>query len=115
MKMRYCLMAATLTVAISGPSLVLANGLGEDRPYQFRSANERQVSLNAERTRLELQGKFPMGVGSSAGLGGTQQTGNDLIITINGNGNNTIDVGQTNNGDQTAQDSDQSSSNILNN
>lgn len=95
------------------PSVAFANGLGEDRPYQFRSANERQVLLNLERTRLELQGEFPAtGVGSGSGLG-TQQTGNATTININGSGN-TVTVTQTNSGAQTITQTDSNNS-ILNN
>lgn len=102
-------------IALAGvlPSVTFANGLGEDRPYQFRSANERQVLLNLERTRLELQGEFPAtGVGSAAGLG-TQQTGNSTTININGSGN-TVTVTQDNTGDQTITQTDSNNS-ILNN
>lgn len=105
--------AGLLMLAVMAPSAAVANGLGEDRPYQFRSANERQVLLNLERTRLELQGKFPAtGVGSAAGLG-TQQTGNATTITINGSGN-TITTTQTNSGAQTITQTDSNNS-ILNN
>ncbi|QLF71034.1 hypothetical protein FE840_016580 [Peteryoungia desertarenae] len=87
-----------------------ANGIGEDRPFQFRSANERQVLLNLERTRLEQ--KSGLGVGSAAGLG-TQQTGNSTSIIISGSGNNTITTSQTNSGAQTILESNDSS--VLNN
>lgn len=106
---------AVRVIALAGmfPSVAFANGLGEDRPYQFRSANERQVLLNLERTRLELQGEFPAtGVGSAAGLG-TQQTGNSTTININGSGN-TVTVTQDNTGDQTITQTDSNNS-ILNN
>lgn len=102
-----------LMLGVAAPSAAFANGLGEDRPYQFRTANERQVLLNLERTRLELQGKFPAtGVGSSSGLG-TQQTGNITTITISGSGN-TVTTSQTNSGAQTITQTDSNNS-ILNN
>ena len=102
-----------VALGLVSPAAALANGLGEDRLYQFRTPNERQVLLNLERTRLELQGKFPAtGVGSSAGLG-TQQTGNATTITINGSGN-TVTVDQDNSGDQTITQTDSNNS-ILNN
>lgn len=87
--------AAAIGVPIAG---ALANGFGENRPYQFRSANDRATLLNNERTRLEVEGD--LGVGSSAGLGavGSQNgapTGNS--VTIEGN-NNTIT--QTNSAEQ---------------
>ncbi len=47
-----------LMLGVAAPTAAFANGLGEDRPYQFRTANERQVLLNLERTRLELQASF---------------------------------------------------------
>jgi hypothetical protein len=101
-----------LVLACALPSVVWANGLGEDRPYQFRSANERQVLLNLERTRLEQEGAIGTGVGSSAGLG-TQQTGNSTVINIDGS-NNDIAVDQDNSGDQTVTQTDSNNS-ILNN
>jgi hypothetical protein len=102
-----------LALGLISPAAAVANGLGEDRPYQFRTPNERQVLLNLERTRLELQGEFPAtGVGSAAGLG-TQQTGNATTITINSSGN-TITVDQDNSGDQTITQTDSNNS-ILNN
>lgn len=104
--------AFPLILAVLVPTGALANGLGDDRPYQFRSANERQVLLNLERSRLELQGKLGTGVGSSAGLG-TQQTGNSTTINITGSGND-VTVTQDHNGDQTI-DQNNSNNSILNN
>ncbi|MBC2774380.1 hypothetical protein H6M51_16055 [Rhizobium sp. AQ_MP] len=105
--------AVAIALGLIYPSAAVANGLGEDRPYQFRTANERQVLLNLERTRLELQRKFPAtGVGSSAGLG-TQQTGNSTTITISGSGN-TITTSQTNTGGQSISQTSSNNS-ILNN
>lgn len=81
-----------------------ANGFGEDRPYQFRSASDRNVRLNVERTRLQKKGD--LGVGSASGLGalGSQSgapTGNSTSITINGDNNSTGSVTQDNTGSQT--------------
>lgn len=103
-----------VALVVVAPSMAFANGLGEDRPYQFRSANERQVLLNLERTRLELKGEFRAntGVGSGSGLG-TQQTGNATTININGSGN-TVTVTQDNDGNQTITQTDSNNS-ILNN
>ncbi|MFN7023646.1 MAG: hypothetical protein ACK4QP_03835 [Pseudorhizobium sp.] len=106
-------LAWLLTFGLALGSSASANGFGEDRPYQFRSANERQVLLNLERTRLELQREFPAtGVGSAAGLG-TQQTGNSTTININGSGN-TVTVDQDNSGNQTITQTDSNNS-VLNN
>ncbi len=94
MKFRYAL-AIALSIAMVSPTS--AGGLGEGRPWQFRSDNERQSRLSMERTRLELLGLL----GSSGGLGsGTGQTGNAVSINVSGSGN-TISVTQTNSGDQT--------------
>lgn len=98
---------ASSALLLSGTAF--ANGLGEDRPYKFRDANDRQVLLNAERTRLE----FFSGVGSAYGLG-HQQKGNDTYIHISGDGN-TVNVDQDHSGDQSTQSSSGSSSNVLNN
>lgn len=103
-----------VALAVAAPSIASANGLGDDRPYQFRTANERQVLLNLERTRLELKGEFRAntGVGSGSGLG-TQQTGNSTTITINGS-NNAVNVTQSNTGSQGITQTDSNNS-ILNN
>ena len=101
------ILLASSALFLSGSAL--ANGLGEDRPYKFRDANDRQVLLNLERTRLE----FFSGVGSAYGLG-HQQKGNDTYIHISGD-NNTVDVNQEHTGDQSTQSSSGSSSNVLNN
>jgi len=100
--MRKHLLAATVFVA--GASPVLANGFGEERPYQFRSPTERNVALIGENTRLSFETQS-RGVGSTQGLGG--QTGNSLTINISGNGDNVIDVDQDNSGDQSIQDASQ--------
>lgn len=87
-------MAAVMTLS---PLPIFANGLGEGRPYQFRTDSERQVALSVERTRLELLGLL----GGGGGLGGgSGQTGNISSITVNGSNNN-ITVTQDNSGDQT--------------
>lgn len=91
--------AASLVVL---PSAISANGVGEGRPFQFRTDNQRQVLLTTERTRLELFGQ--LGSSGSGGLGsgggGCGQTGNASSIVINGN-NNTVTVTQDNSGAQT--------------
>ncbi|MGC1259691.1 MAG: hypothetical protein WA873_03420, partial [Jannaschia helgolandensis] len=48
---------------------------------------------------------------AAAASGG--QTGNSLSITISGNGDNVIDVGQDNTGDQTIQESEGGSTNTI--
>ena len=63
-----------------------ANGFGESVSFQFRSPADRQILL---------------------------QGGNSLSITISGNGDNTIDVGQDNTGDQTIQESEGGSTNTI--
>lgn len=88
--------------AVTGVSEGKANGFGEDRPYDFRSANDRAVALNAERTRLEKRGD--LGVGGAGGLGtvasqGGEPTANRSEIIINGDGN-TLNVTQDSVGDQ---------------
>lgn len=78
-----------------------ANGIGESRPWQFRSFNERQVLLNILQVTGGLTGT---GVGGLNGLG--TQTGTASSIVINGD-NNTINVTQDNSGDQTIEDNSQ--------
>ena len=78
-----------------------ANGYGEDAPWQFRTPSEKQVLLNQEQLRAQFK-QTDKGVGSQFGI---QQTGNTTSITIKGDGN-TIDVGQTNDGSQSAQHTD---------
>ncbi len=109
---RFRSVAFGIVLVSASPLVAAANGLGDDRPYQFRSANERQVLLNIERTRLEQDGAIGTGVGSTAGLG-TQQTGNSTVINIDGS-NNDITVDQDNTGDQTVTQTDSNNS-ILNN
>ena len=75
-----------------------ANGVGESNPYDFRSDNARQVLNNSESVRLNYL-NANRGVGSSFGIG-TTQTGNTTTIEITGDGDNTIDIGQENSGDQ---------------
>lgn len=88
-------LAIALSVVMISPTS--AGGLGESRPWQFRTDNERQSRLSTERTRLELLGLL----GSSGGLGsGTGQTGNAVSISVSGSGN-TISVTQSNTGSQT--------------
>lgn len=86
-----------LAVLIVEP--VAANGIGEGGSFQFRSVNEKQVLTNLERLRMEVVAL--LGVGSSGGLGG--QVGNTTTIAVSGS-NNTINVGQDHNGDQTSTD-----------
>ena len=91
--------AAVVTTAVLtlSPLSILANGLGEGRPFQFRSDTQRQVLLALERTHLELLGLLG-GTGGGVG-GGSGQTGNAVSINVSGN-NNTITVTQDNSGDQ---------------
>ncbi|ODT70850.1 MAG: hypothetical protein ABS75_10535 [Pelagibacterium sp. SCN 63-23] len=84
-------------VGISGPAW--GNGLGESRPYQFRSDSQRQVNLTVERTRLELRGLLGSSSGGLGG-GGTGQIGNSSSVNVSGS-NNTITINQTNSGAQT--------------
>lgn len=92
--------AVITTVALTlSPLSILANGLGEGRPFQFRSDTQRQVLLALERSRLELLGLLGSGTGGGVG-GGSGQTGNAVSINVSGN-NNTITVTQDNSGDQT--------------
>lgn len=95
MKFRHALAIAVLAAAIAP---AMADGLGESRPWQFRTDNERQSRLSVDRTRLELLGL--LGSSSGLGSGGTGQTGNALSINVSGSGN-TISVTQSNTGSQT--------------
>jgi hypothetical protein len=91
--------AIVAVVALAAITPVSANGLGESRPYQFRSDNQRQVNLTIERTRLELLDL--LGNGSSSGNGsGTGQIGNTTSVNVSGS-NNVISITQTNSGAQT--------------
>lgn len=94
---RVTMVIATTMLTLS-PLSILANGLGEGRPFQFRSDTQRQVLLSVERTRLELLGL--LGTSTSGGPGGgSGQTGNAVSINVSGDNNN-ITVTQTNNGNQ---------------
>lgn len=75
-----------------------ANGVGESDPYDFRSDNARQVLNNSESVRLNYL-NASRGIGSSFGIGASQ-TGNTTTIDVTGDGDNTIDVGQDNSGNQ---------------
>jgi hypothetical protein len=91
---------SVMLVALAGlASPALANGLGESRPYQFRTDSQRSVNLTVERSRLELAGL--LGNGSSGGGtgGGTGQTGNSSYINISGSNNN-VTITQSNTGNQ---------------
>ncbi|PRY94771.1 hypothetical protein BCF33_0369 [Hasllibacter halocynthiae] len=101
---------AALLSAVALPGAACANGFGEDRPWQFRTPAERQVLLQQEQTRLNFMIFEQSGLGA-AGLGG--QTGNAITISISGDGDNTIDVGQENTGDQTIQDAEGSGTNTV--
>ncbi len=79
-----------------------ANGLSESGSWQFRTPAERQILLSGEQTRLNFKIYERSLTAAGAAAGG--QTGNLLSITINGNGDNTIDTGQDNNGNQTIQE-----------
>lgn len=86
---------AAIGISLAVPP-ALANAPFESRPYQFRSANDRQVLSNIERTRLELRGD--LGVGGAAGLGGVDQIGN--FIQVIGDNNTVSETDQNNTGDQ---------------
>lgn len=91
--------AVITTFALTlSPLSILANGLGEGRPFQFRSDTQRQVLLTLERSRLELLGLLGSGTGGVGG--GSGQTGNAVSINVSGS-NNEITVIQTNTGHQT--------------
>lgn len=104
---------AAVALALSATPL-LANAPGESRPYQFRSANERQVHANIERFRQEVRGD--LGVGSAGGLGsGVDQIAN--FIQVIGDNNIVEGTTQDNTGDQQQTTGDNSpigSDNILN-
>ena len=92
-------------------SAASANGLTEARPWQFRSPSERQILLSGEQTRLNFKIFERSQAAAGAAAGG--QTGNSLSITINGDGDNTIDTGQDNNGNQTIQEASGTASNTI--
>lgn len=94
---RVVLVVAAATLALS-PLPIFANGLGEGRPFQFRTDAQRQVMVNQERTRLELLGL--LGTNGGGVGGGSGQTGNATSINVSGS-NNEITVIQTNTGHQT--------------
>lgn len=99
MRITRVLLIGVVWIASGGlPQLALANGLGESRPFQFRSDTQRQVLLTMERTRLELLGLLGGGVGGPGS--GSGQTGNAVTISVSGS-NNIITVNQRNLGDQT--------------
>ncbi|RMA44158.1 hypothetical protein [Rhodophyticola porphyridii] len=84
-----------MAVVVSTAASSHANGFGEAQGFQFRSSAERQTLILQEQVRLQFRGS-----GSALGGQGVGQTGNQTTITINGNGNNTIDLMQDNSGDQ---------------
>ncbi|WP_430448003.1 hypothetical protein [Rhodophyticola sp.] len=91
-----------IAVSFTAPAS-FANGFGEARGFQFRSPSERQVLLQQEQTRLQFMNFERQGSLANQGIG---QTGNQLSITITGNGDNTITLDQTNSGNQSIQDVD---------
>jgi hypothetical protein len=98
--------------AIFTAGVASANGFGESVSFQFRSPAERQILLQGEQTRLNYKVyEDSRDAAAAAASGG--QTGNSLSITISGNGDNTIDVGQDNTGDQTIQESEGGSTNTI--
>ncbi|WP_458790383.1 hypothetical protein [Yoonia sp. MH D7] len=97
----------------SVPSVVFANGLSESQPWDFRTPSERQILLLSEQTRLNYMSFNRESVGAGAAASG--QTGNSLSIVITGDGNNTIDTGQDNTGDQTIQEGSGAAVNTLTN
>jgi hypothetical protein len=102
------LIVASCAVTITSGN-ALANGVSEARSYQFRSPSERQVLLSGEQIRLNFK-SF-----EREGLGGNQggQTGNSLSIAITGNGDNVIDTGQENTGNQTIQEGSDTATNEI--
>lgn len=92
-------MSVVALVAVMSTTPVLGNGLGEGRPYQFRSDSQRQVGLTVERTRMELLGLLGSGGGFGSGSG-TGQIGNTTSVNVSGS-NNVISITQTNSGSQT--------------
>jgi hypothetical protein len=93
--------ALILALSIACTHEANANGLGEGRPYQFRTELQRQTLLAGERLRLEFLGFIGSGTGVGVGQGG--QTGNAVSIAVGGSNNN-ITVTQTNTGSQNLQD-----------
>jgi hypothetical protein len=94
-----CVFSVATLAAVSGVAPAYGNGFGENRPFQFRSDNQRATLLNNENVRLQLEGEF--GVGGASGLGAFtaqdgQPTGNS--VSISGDGNT---ITQDNAGDQT--------------
>lgn len=87
------------------PLPALSNGFGEATGFQFRSPADRQILLLQEQTRLNFRNSNRVGVGG-VGAQGIGQTGNQITITISGNGDNTITLDQDNSGDQSIQDID---------
>ncbi|WP_394155138.1 hypothetical protein [Loktanella salsilacus] len=93
------------------PGFVFANGLGEGRPWDFRTPSEQQILLLGEQTRLNFLAYDRDSVAAGAAASG--QTGNSLSIVITGSGNNVIDTGQDNNGDQTIQEANDTGVNAI--
>lgn len=73
MQMKYIVLAAALGAFSLGAN---ANGLEEDRSWQFDSPNEKAVKLAKERTRLEKRGKIGPRVSQRSY---TYVTGNDNV------------------------------------
>lgn len=92
----------------SGSSM--ANNLGEDRTWQFKTSDKRSIQLT--KLNFRINGRFGdarQGAGLNGGAGGGfggSTIGNNVIINYNINGdNNTIannsnNIDQENNGDQ---------------
>ncbi|MBM2576776.1 hypothetical protein JQC91_10720 [Jannaschia sp. Os4] len=104
---RFSIPLGLASLLAAGP--VAANGLGEQRGWQFRSPSDRQILLQGEQTRLNYM-VFEQSTSAAPGLGG--QTGNTVVIDIGGSGN-TIDLSQDNSGDQSIQDAEGGSQNSL--
>jgi len=102
------LIGSTIATTLISSS-VLANGLSEAGSWQFRSPSDRQVLFSGEQIRLNFRNSEQQGI--AAGLGG--QTGNSLSVVISGDGNNTIDTGQDNTGDQTIQEASGTANNEI--
>lgn len=95
---RLLLIGVVSITSLSLPQFALGNGLGESRPFQFRTDSQRQVLLTLERTRLEMLGLLGSGIGGPGS--GSGQTGNAVTISVSGSNNN-ITVTQRNLGNQT--------------
>lgn len=93
-----------VVLALGVPTIALANGLGENRSWQFKTASERNVDLNLLDTRELKAGGFydqySGSGGSGNGLGGTTNVFGDqynCIVTSTASGNDapSTNMGET--------------------